>query len=124
VSQGKITFTGLTDGVDCESTREDHRALAPSIPATDAVAKAQAFLSEPEPLLATFDAGYFSPNAPPGECGGQAQAAPDCLPERRQHITARASGFSPQPPNGRCQQKAGAEGLRHQEHAASGKRDR
>jgi hypothetical protein len=67
-------------------------------------------------LLAEHAAGRMS--------AGQAQAAPDCLPERQQKAAARASRFSPQPPDGRRQQKAGAKGLRHEEHAASGKRDR
>jgi len=66
VSQGKITSTGLTDCVDRESTRKDHR-----VGALDSGhgrgCKAQAFLSEPELLLAMFDAGYFSSNTPPGE---------------------------------------------------------
>jgi hypothetical protein len=31
------------------------------------VAKAQTVLSEPELPPTTFDLGYFSPNAPPGE---------------------------------------------------------
>jgi hypothetical protein len=66
VSQGKITSTGLTDGVDCESTGKDHR-----VGALDSGhgrgCKAQAFLSEPGLLLAMFDAGYFSPTTLPGE---------------------------------------------------------
>jgi hypothetical protein len=33
----------------------------------DVVAKAQAVLSEPELLWATFDVGYFSRNTPPRE---------------------------------------------------------
>ncbi len=36
--------------------------------ATDVVAKAQAVLSEPELLQATFDVGYFPPSTPPDEC--------------------------------------------------------
>jgi len=36
--------------------------------ATDVVAKAQAVLSEPELLQATFDVGYLPPNTPPDEC--------------------------------------------------------
>jgi len=67
-------------------------------------------------LIAAYAAGRMS--------AGQVQAAPNLFPERRQHTPARASCFSPQPPNGRCQQKAGAKGLRHKEHAACGKRDR
>jgi hypothetical protein len=34
--------------------------------AADVVAKAQVALSESEVLRAMFDAGYFSPNTPPG----------------------------------------------------------
>jgi hypothetical protein len=34
--------------------------------AADAVANAQAVLTEPELLRAMFDVGYFPPNTPPG----------------------------------------------------------
>ena len=33
--------------------------------AADVIAKAQTVLSEPEPLRAMFDVGYFPPNTPP-----------------------------------------------------------
>jgi hypothetical protein len=36
-----------------------------SVATADAVAKAQAVLSEPELLRAMFDVGYFPPNTPP-----------------------------------------------------------
>jgi hypothetical protein len=101
VSQGKITSTELTDGAN-QLARIT--ALASSIPATDAVAKAQAFLSEPELLLAMLDAGYFSPNTPPGEltpgkCRRRLTASPndDTMPRhghpvfRHSHQMAAAS---------------------------------
>jgi hypothetical protein len=38
-----------------------------SIRPAEVVAKAQAVMSEPEPLRAMFDVGYFLPNTPPGQ---------------------------------------------------------
>jgi hypothetical protein len=49
---------------EVQALLHDHVECGKHSPA-DVVAKAQAVLSEPELLRATFDVGYFPPNTPP-----------------------------------------------------------